>query len=56
MITLPIFCGLKRDIRHIHLLAVCATSVLWWCVGEFSITTLGAALVIEGSTYYLTPR
>lgn len=56
MITIPILCGLKKDIRHIHLLAVCATSVLWWCIGEFSIVALGAALVVEGGTYYLTPR
>ena len=56
MITLPILCGLRRDIRHIHLVAVCATSVLWWSVGQFSIAALAAALVIEGGTYYLTPR
>jgi 4-hydroxybenzoate polyprenyltransferase len=54
--TIPVILGLKKSIAHIHLLATMATSVIWWIISPLSVIWLAIVILIQASTYYLTPR
>src|SRR3989339_908300 len=54
--TIPVVLGVKRSIKHIHLVAMIITSVLWWLIATNPVSYLWLLVVIciEVSTYYLT--
>ncbi|MEI6843315.1 MAG: hypothetical protein WCK48_02310 [bacterium] len=56
MRTVPVILGIRKSIKHIHLVAMIATSVVWWSLSSISIYWLLLVILIEVSTYYLTPR
>lgn len=56
MKTLPIILGFNKDMKHIHLIALLLTSLVWWNISELSLIWLIGIFLIEIGTYNLTPR
>ncbi|TKJ17008.1 hypothetical protein CEE44_00540 [Candidatus Woesearchaeota archaeon B3_Woes] len=54
--TIPIIFGLKKSIKHIHLIVLLITSLVWWYISGLSILWLAILYVIQIGTYNLTPR
>jgi hypothetical protein len=54
--TLPIIMGLKKDYKNVHLLALLATSFVWWHIAGISIVWLFCVYLIQIFTYNITPR
>jgi 4-hydroxybenzoate polyprenyltransferase len=56
MRTLPILAGVNKNIKYIHLAATIGTSIVWWIISPLSVIWLFVVIIIEVSTYNLTPR
>lgn len=56
IVTWPVVWQLKPPIPQIHLLAVIATSTIWWHQTDLSAWWLVGALAVEIVTYNWTPR
>ncbi len=56
MRTIPVILGLTKNIKHFHLIATIFTSTIWWSISSLSIIWLFVVILIEISTYNLTPR
>lgn len=54
--TVPVILGMKRSIKNIHLVATMVTSVTWWLLSTLSVSWLVIVLLIQLTTYRLTPR
>jgi len=54
--TIPVLLGQKKNTKHIHLAGVVLTSLVWWYLGGLSVWLLIVAIVIEVTSYNLTPR
>lgn len=56
MLTIPIALGVKKNWKHGHLIALLASTAIWWSYTDLSFYWFGCALIVEFSTYNLTPR
>jgi len=56
MKTIPVLLGLTYSWKYIHLVAVIATSTVWWFFTNVSLWYLVIVFVIQIATYNLTPR
>lgn len=54
--TLPIIFGLKKDFKQLHLLALFATTLVWWYLSGISGLWLVPVFLIQIGSYNLTPR
>jgi len=54
--TLPIIFGLKKDFKYLHLLALFATTLVWWYLSGISALWLVPIFLIQIGSYNLTPR
>jgi 4-hydroxybenzoate polyprenyltransferase len=48
MKTLPVLLGVKKPIKHIHLIFVLLTTLVWWKISGISITWLITAYALSG--------
>jgi len=56
MKTLPIILGFKKDFKHLHLIAILITTLVWWSLTEISIIWLISSYILQILTYNLTAR
>ncbi len=56
MRTIPVILGMRKNMKHIHLYATMVTSIVWWLVSPLAIGWLCLVLLVQVSTYRLTPR
>lgn len=54
--TIPVILEIKRSVKYIHLIFTIFTSVIWWYLSPLSIEWLLLIILIQLSTYNLTPR
>ena len=54
--TLPIIFGLKKDLKHIHLLTMLGTTIVWWYLSGISVLGLIPIFAIQIGSYNLTHR
>lgn len=55
-LTLPVFLGMKKSIKHVHLIFLLLTSIVWWYFSGLTMIFLIAVLAVEIITYNLTQR
>ncbi len=56
MKTLPIIFGFKKDLKHLHLICILGTTLLWWSLTQFNPIILILIWIIQILSYTLTPR
>lgn len=54
--TIPVLIGIDRNVKYLHLAFTMFTSCVWWYLSTLSIGWLALVILIEASTYNLTPR
>lgn len=54
--TFPVLVGLRTNVPYIHMYGVVGTTLLWWWFAHLNVVVLIIAVLIEVSTYNLTPR
>lgn len=57
MKTIPVLLGLRRNVRHVHLVATYGTTAFWaFGFGDVSWWTVAGIWGVQSVTYHLTPR
>lgn len=56
MITLPVFFGMKHNIKHVHLVFTLLTTFVWFIFTDLNYLFLIPIFLIQIYTYNLTPR
>ncbi len=56
MRTFPVIIGVNNNFKYIHIILMIFTSAVWWYLSSTSISWLILIIIIEISTYNLTPR
>ncbi len=56
MKTIATVIGWTTYVKHIHLLAIMTTSLIWWWIADISWIWLVIVYIIEIGTYHITPR
>jgi 1,4-dihydroxy-2-naphthoate octaprenyltransferase len=54
--SLPVAMGLRRNVPYVYPAALAITSTIWTIYGHLPIWTLVLALIVQATTYKLTPR
>lgn len=54
--TIPIILEIKKNFNYIHLITITLSSIVWWSLSAISVSWLILVILIEISSYNLTPR
>ena len=54
--TIPLVMGVNQDFKSAHILALFATTFVWWYIADISVLWLVLVYLIQLLPYNLTPR